>query len=285
MRWDMLPAIKYSNRKALSRQFIQPRSFIIFSPWTMVSDSSARMEADAINSYVVYECREPPQSPYTRIFKRLVNESRLLRLKKVLGPPLAIYENVRRKPKYALQKVLQRGQGDKVVSGSSSSQDLSFSRSSMTAVGSSSEDQLPKPVNFSRWAIRKWSSKIILTYESSPPRSYESSTIRALGSQDVGNSVLQQLADTITEITQGNRGEYRVRLKTSWHLLSFMKEQYISQSIPEIGSVIAISGFARSCQATTCLHYIISNWPTRGLKVLTTLQTAIQSKLLRSECV
>jgi hypothetical protein len=69
---------------------------------------------------------------------------------------------------------------------------------------------------------------------------------------------------------------YDVRFNVKWSLQEFLRSQF-ENSVPLIGSLIALTGSALYAQATTCSNYLQTTWPRSGSFFLSTLQTTIDS--------
>lgn len=65
--------------------------------------------------------------------------------------------------------------------------------------------------------------------------------------------------------------------EVDWGVENFLQSQY-EDSIPPLGSVIALTGSALYAQATTCSKYIRATWPVTGPHFLAVLQSAYDSR-------
>ena len=99
----------------------------------------------------------------------------------------------------------------------------------------------------------------------------------------IRNQVLKRLAQAVplqseTEQHRDRKSStYLVLFNVAWDLDSFLHSEYSPQDL-QVGSLIALTGSASYAQATTCAHYISSNWPCSGPLFLAELQRAIDSR-------
>jgi hypothetical protein len=93
-----------------------------------------------------------------------------------------------------------------------------------------------------------------------------------------GNEKMRQIENLISaHVIQGNDTSVNICLEMDWNLPMFMHTQYDKDRCPKIGSVIAITGSALYCQATTCREYLYDHWLEEGPIVLRNLQNALNS--------
>jgi hypothetical protein len=94
-----------------------------------------------------------------------------------------------------------------------------------------------------------------------------------------GNEKMIQIENLVTiHVIEGNDKPVNICLEMDWNLPKFMHTQYDANMCPKIGSVIAITGSALYCQATTCREYLHDHWPEEAPIVLQHLQDALDSK-------
>ncbi len=73
-----------------------------------------------------------------------------------------------------------------------------------------------------------------------------------------------------------HRGHYRATFNVKWDLLGVLKSQFGSK-IPQIGSLLVLSGSALYTYANTCSAYLHEMWPHNGTVLLSALQIALTS--------
>ena len=67
-----------------------------------------------------------------------------------------------------------------------------------------------------------------------------------------------------------------VSFQVRWDLLGFLRSQF-GDHVPQIGSLLVLTGSALYAQATTCSDYLQTVWPRSGAFFLSTLQAAVES--------
>lgn len=68
---------------------------------------------------------------------------------------------------------------------------------------------------------------------------------------------------------------YLVHFRVHWDLLGFLKSQF-NDRVPDLSSLVALTGTALYAEATTCSNYLQKNWPNSGMLFLATLQTVVE---------
>jgi len=80
---------------------------------------------------------------------------------------------------------------------------------------------------------------------------------------------------TIISNIGSNDLSYEARFYVTWGVEEFLHSQY-GQKVPQVGSLVALTGSALRAQATTCEEYMRATWPNTGLFFLSTLQSLLE---------
>ena len=86
----------------------------------------------------------------------------------------------------------------------------------------------------------------------------------------------------LVNFCENENGIVDLHFDVAWDLLSFMRTYTDQGAGADLASVITLSGFSLSGQATTCGAYLKQNWPSTGIKVLSVLQEALDSSQKRA---
>lgn len=87
----------------------------------------------------------------------------------------------------------------------------------------------------------------------------------------IESTILSGLADSST-----SANVHTAVFLVEWSLPSFMMSQY-DEDVPQIGSVVTLSGSALYAQATTCLEYAKTVWPSSGSDFVAAMEAMLRN--------